>query len=204
MPLKRRKGFLRRISLCLTLVGLLTGCGGGEKGEKLALEIQKEWQNMTGCAGEVRLEGEYAARHFECVLNVAYQRPSGGTLTFVEPELVEGITLGMSEKGLVLGYGDVLLDAGPVTSEGITPVESLWVLYDLGTNGFLSAVETDADSVTATFRRDDAPAGTGLEGVVCFDAATHLPLAAELYEDGARVIAAQFRDLSLTGEENSN
>lgn len=199
--MKHRRGFLRRISLCLTLVGLLTGCGEETRGETLALEIQKEWQSMTGCAGQVKLEGEYADKHFECVLDVAYQRSSGGTLTFVEPELVEGITLGMSEKGLTLGYGDVLLDAGPVTGEGISPVESLWLLYELVDEGFLSAVEVDADSVTATFRRDDNPAGTGVEGTVCFSAATHAPLTAELYEDGARVIALQFRDFSRTEDE---
>lgn len=196
------KAVPRRISLCLMAVCLMAGCERkSEQGEKLALEIQEEWRNMASCDGEVKLEAQYEDRAFSCVVTLEYDRQQGGRLTFVEPELVKGITVGVREGGLTLSQGDVLVDTGPILSDGTSPVESLGTLYRLATEGFLGSAEAEGENLSVTCRQEEGNAGEGIEGVFCLDSRSHLPLTAQLYEDGVLVISAEFRDMSLTEEE---
>lgn len=186
------------LALALSLALIFAGCGKENKAEREALEIQELLRNLESAAGEVKLEAEYDETVFSCVLDVAYDRAEGCKMTFLEPEEVKGVTVGLKEKGLTLGYGDFVLDTGPLLSDSTAPVAALGTLVRLAAEGALTQAAADADSVELRFCGEE---GDGLEGWARFSSPEHAPLEAELYEDGARVLTLQFRAFSLTGSE---
>lgn len=196
--MKRRKAASRKISLALALAVLCGGCGrGGSSGEEAALAMQKRLSHLTRAEGEVQLWAEYDTKSFSCVLEVEYDRETGGKLTIVEPELAEGIEIGVGENGLTISDGAFILDTGAILSDGTAPVESLGTLWHLARDGVLAETAVDAGTVTALFRSGESEPGVGLEGSVSFDAATGALESGELYEDGTRVVEIQFRDWTL-------
>lgn len=198
--MKRR---VRWFPLMMSLL-LLAGCaaGGGKKqsGEELALEIQREFAHMTACTGRFSLTVDYGERTFECVLDATYDQVTGGMLTIVEPELVKGVTARFSDGGTSLVYEGFSLETGPLTDEGISPMETLPTLWKQIAGGYMAAVEEKDGSLTVTYRADGQSPGTGLEAVVVFDTESGEPTSGELFWDGSRVAAVEVQEFQMMTE----
>lgn len=195
-------GRLRLLPLMMTLL-LLAGCGGQKEAsaEELAVELQRQWQNMTACAGHMDLTADYGERVFSCGLDVTYDQVTGGVLTLTEPELVRGICAYLKPDGLTLRYDGVSLETGPLTEEGLSPLEAAPTFYQQLTQGSLAAWDLTDEALSLTFRGHDALPGEGLEATLTFSRETNQPLTGELYWNGAQIIQAQFRDFQMmTGE----
>jgi len=205
----KRRG--RWFPLMMSLL-LLAGCAAGEQGkqsgEDLALTIQKEFGQMTACTGRFALTADYGERAFECVLDAAYDQVTGGALTIVEPELVRGVTAKFSAGETALSYDGFSLEVGPLTDEGISPMETLPALWRQITEGYIAAVASSEKdkTLTVTYRPDGQSPGTGLEAEVIFDTETHKPLSGELFWDGSRVAAVGVLEFEvmLPGQEEGS
>ena len=133
--MKRRGRWFPLMMSLLLLAGCAAGEQGKQSGEDLALTIQKEFGQMTACTGRFALTADYGERAFECVLDAAYDQVTGGALTIVEPELVRGVTAKFSAGETALSYDGFSLEVGPLTDEGISPMETLPALWRQITEG---------------------------------------------------------------------
>lgn len=185
---------VRWFPLMMSLL-LLAGCAAGGQGkqsaEDKALAIQKEFSSMTACTGRFSLTADYGERAFECTLDAVYDQVTGGALTIVEPELVKGVTARFSAGETTLSYDSFSLETGPLTDEGVAPMEVLPTLWRQIAQGYIAAVGERDSVLTVTYRADGQSPGTGLEAAVVFDMETHKPLSGELFWDGARVAAVE-------------
>lgn len=184
----------------------LTACGGGTgemSGEELALQIRSEWLDMTGCVCHVDLTADYGERVFDCGLDVTWDRVTGGTLTVTQPELVAGLTARFSGKDVTLTYDGVSLETGPLTDEGISPLEAVPGFYKALTEGYMAVCDLDEETLQVTFRDYQSAPGEGLETTITFDAQTHVPQTGTLYWDGAAVLTAQVTgfQMMMTGAQ---
>lgn len=198
----------RLFPLMMSLI-LLAGCaakGGQERqtGEELALALQREFGSMTACTGRFALTADYGERAFEWVLDAAYDQVTGGTLTIVEPELVQGVTATVNADGAALSYDGFSLETGPLTDDGISPMEALPTLWRQIAQGYVAAVEEGKGTLTVTYRPDGQTPGTGLEAVVAFDTESRKPTAGELFWDGTRVLTAEVLDFQMMMGEAQN
>lgn len=198
----------RLFPLMMSLL-LLAGCaaGGGQEkqtGEELALARQKEFAGMTACTGRFALTADYGERAFECVVEATYDQVTGGMLTIVEPELVKGVTARFSAGETALMYNGFSLETGPLTDEGIAPMEALPTLWRQIAQGYVAAVENGKGTLTVTYRPDGQTPGTGLEAVVVFDAESRKPTTGELFWDGSRVVAVEVREFEIMMGETQN
>ena len=184
---------------------LLAGCAAGEQGkqsaEDKALAIQKEFDRMTACTGRFSLTADYGERTFECVVDAAYDQVTGGALTIAEPELVKGVTARFNAGETSLSYDGFSLELGPLTDEGISPMETLPTLWRQVSQGYIAAVAEKDGVITVTYRPDGQSPGRGLEAVVIFDGESHKPLSGELFWDGSRVAAVEVQEFQMMGEE---
>lgn len=194
----------RLVPLMMTLA-LLAGCAGNggqekETGEDLALALQREFSHMTACAGRFSLTADYGERAFECVVDAAYDQVTGGTLTIVEPELIQGVTAKFKAGETSLVYDDISLETGPLTDEGLSPMETLPTLWRQIAQGYIAAVEEGDKTLTVTYRAEGQSPGTGLEATVTFDTQTREPTRGELSWDGARVAAVEVQEFEMMAQ----
>lgn len=194
---------LRWFPLMMSLL-LLAGCAAGEQGkqpaEDKALAIQKEFGRMTACTGRFSLTADYGERAFECVVDATYDQVTGGALTIAEPELVKGVTARFSAVEAALSYDGFSLELGPLTDEGISPMETLPTLWRQIAQGYIASVGEKDGVLTVTYRADGQSPGTGLEAAVTFDGESHKPLSGELFWDGSRVAAVEVLEFEQMSE----
>ncbi len=191
-------GRFRAIPLMMSLL-LLAGCAGGGEGseEDVGLELRRNFLAMTGCTGRMSVTADYEARTFDCVLDVVYDSVGGATVTVVEPELVAGVSAHLAPEGTTLTYDTVSLEVGPVTDEGLSPMETPVTLYRAVTAGYLAAWDGDETAVRLTYRDGTSSPGSGLETAVTFDRASLHPTEFSLSWDGKQVISGKFESFEM-------
>ncbi len=191
-------GRFRALPLMMSLL-ILAGCAGGGEGseEDVALEIRRNFLDMTGCTGRLSLTADYGERTFDCVLDVVYDSVGGATVTVVEPELVAGVSAHLAPEGATLTYDTVSLETGPVTDDGLSPMETPVTLYRAVTEGYLAAWDMDETAVYLTYRDGTSEPGQGLETAVTFDKATLHPTEFFLSWDGKQVISGEFESFTM-------
>ena len=157
---------------------------------------------MTACTGRFSLTADYGERVFECELDAAYDKVTGGTLTLTAPEAVKGVTARFSDDGVTLVYDDFSLETGPLTDEGISPAEVLPTLWRQIAAGYIAAVEERSreNTLAVTYRDDGQTAGVGLEATVVFRADSRAPTFGELFWNGERVAAVTVQEFEMMGE----
>lgn len=198
---------MRKGLLCLLLVGLclLPGCRGEADGgaEKLALDIRAGLIAMTGLTGRAEVTADYGERAYSFTLDIAYDSTEGGILTVVEPELIAGLTARVQSGAVSIEYDGASLETGQLSGSGASPIEALPLILQQARSGYLaeSVFETVDETETLRVTYTDAPAqaGAGTQVIVWFDKASCVPLKAEIYSDGNRVIACTFGGIEMTG-----
>lgn len=198
--MKRRVRWFPLMMSLLLLAGCAAGRQGKKSGEDLALAIQKEFSGMTACTGRFSLTADYGERTFECVVDAVYDRVTGGALTIAEPELVKGVTARFSNGETALSYDGFSLETGPLTDDGLSPMETLPTLWRQVTEGYIAAVAEKDGVLTVTYRPDGQGPGIGLEAAVAFDVESRKPISGELFWDGARVAAVEVQEFEMMVE----
>lgn len=201
--MKRRERWFPLMMSLFLLAGCAAGGQGKQTGEDLALAIQKEFSCMTACTGRFSLTADYGERAFECILDATYDQVTGGSLTITEPELVKGVTARFSAGETALAYDDFSLETGPLTDEGISPMETLPTLWRQISEGYIAAVAEKDGVLAVTYRPDSQDPGTGLEAVVVFDVESRKPISGELFWDSVRVAAVDVLEFEMMGAQEN-
>ena len=206
---------MRKLMSCVLMMTLLlSGCkagGGGEENpENLAALIRGEYLNLTAWTSTVSVTADYGQRVYDFVLDVSWEKDGETVLTVVEPELIAGITARLKEDGAYLEYDGASLSTGPLTGEGMTPLEAVPFLMGQLTSGYMARCvyeNWDGSQVLKVECRDPEGAeGAGSECALYFDPDTHDLLRAELSYDGAVVLTAEFTDFTkeMTSDDTTD
>ena len=116
----RKGSCVPMMALCL----LLMGCGAGE--ESGAEALRQPYREMTGCAmtAEVRCGGEDGTVG-DFTLRCEYAPEGVTTVEVLAPETAAGVIAEIDGEELTLRYRDLVLGAGTVSSEKLSPMECL-------------------------------------------------------------------------------
>lgn len=130
----RKGSCVPMMALCL----LLMGCGAGE--ESAAEALRQPYREMTGCAmtAEVRLSGEDGTVG-DFTLHCEYDPEGVTTVEVLAPETAAGVIAEIDGEDLTLRYRDLVLGAGTVSSEKLSPMECLPELMAALREGWLLA-----------------------------------------------------------------
>ena len=195
---------MRKLLPCVLMMTLLlSGCkagGGGEESpENLAALIRGEYLNLTAWTATVSVTADYGQRVYDFVLDVSWEKDGETVLTVVEPELIA-----------YLEYDGASLSTGPLTGEGMTPLEAVPFLMGQLTSGYMARCvyeNWDGSQVLKVECRDPEGAeGAGSECALYFDPDDHGLLRAELSYDGAVVLTAEFTDFTkeMTSDDTTD
>ena len=186
----RRTHFLAVLMIPLLL---LAGCGAQEAATKRTFASFREElihaQSVTACAALTADSGESIAGY---VLEVAYDGAET-SLTITEPALLAGVTARVKWGESTLVYEDVMLGAGPLDKDGLTPVSAIPAILEAMAGGYEELIWRDGDYVAARLYVSETSRCT-----VWIDPETYVPVTAEISSDGQRVISCTFTNWALT------
>ena len=206
---------MRKLMSCVLMMTLLlAGCNAGGSGEEspddLAAQIRGEYLSLSAWTATVSVTADYGERVYDFVLDVSWEKEGETVLTVVEPELIAGITARLKEDGAYLEYDGASLSTGPLTGEGMTPLEAVPFLMEQLTSGYMARCDHETWDERQVLRVDcrdpEGEEGTGSECALYFDPDTHDLLRAELSYDGAVVLTAEFTDFTkeMTSDDTTD
>lgn len=183
------------MALCL----LLMGCGAGE--ESTAEALRQPYREMTGCAmtAEVRLSGEDGTVG-DFTLRCEYAPEGVTTVEVLAPETAAGVIAEIDGEDLTLRYQDLVLGAGTVSSEKLSPMECLPELMAAAREGWLlsESRETVGEEPCLRLTLDR----TGEEGgkivsTLYLREGDGVPVYGEIAVEGTVVLKAAFTDFTF-------
>lgn len=205
---------MRKLMSCVLMMTLLLAGCGGQSGEEspdnLAAQIRGEYLSLSAWTATVSVTADYGERVYDFVLDVSWEKEGETVLTVVEPELIAGITARLKEDGAYLEYDGASLSTGPLTGEGMTPLEAVPFLMEQLTSGYMARCDHETWDEWQVLRVDcrdpEGEEGTGSECALFFDPDTHDLLRAELSYDGAVVLTAEFTDFTkeMTSDDTTD
>ena len=192
----RKGSCVPMMALCL----LLMGCGAGE--ESAAEALRQPYREMTGCAmtAEVRLSGEDGTVG-DFTLRCEYDPEGVTTVEVLAPETAAGVIAEIDGEDLTLRYRDLVLGAGTVSSEKLSPMECLPELMAAAREGWLlsESRETVGEEPCLRLTLDR----TGEEGgkivsTLYLREGDGVPVYGEIAVEGTVVLKAAFTDFTWT------
>lgn len=192
--MRRRLVCAQMMTLCL----MLTACGQSADagGDELALKIRAEYISMSSCAGQVELTADYGERVYQYSIDFSYEKDGELALTVVEPENIAGITARVINGDTRLEYDGVSLETGPLSGDGLSPIDGLPALLSYAREGCIAECGFEALDDTETLRvccRDPQnKPGEGMEGALWFDKNTYELVKGEISADGYVVVRCDF------------
>lgn len=191
----RKGSCVPMMALCL----LLMGCGAGE--ESAAEALRQPYREMTGCAmtAEVRLSGEDGTVG-DFTLRCEYDPEGVTTVEVLAPETAAGVIVEIDGEDLTLRYRDLVLGAGTVSSEKLSPMECLPELMAAAREGWLlsESRETVGEEPCLRLELDR----TGREGgklvsTLYLREGDVVPVYGEIAVEGDVVLKAAFTDFTF-------
>ena len=192
----RKGSCVPMMALCL----LLMGCGAGE--ESAAEALRQPYREMTGCAmtAEVRLSGEDGTVG-DFTLRCEYDPEGVTTVEVLAPETAAGVIAEIDGEDLTLRYRDLVLGAGTVSGEKLSPMECLPELMAAAREGWLlsESRETVGEEPCLRLTLDR----TGEEGgkivsTLYLREGDGIPVYGEIAVEGTVVLKAAFTDFTWT------
>ena len=197
-----RKGLY---ALTMTLVLSLTACGGpggGNEAEKTLAEVRGRYLEMTSCSGHGDLTADYGQRVYTYGVDFTWRREGETLLTLTAPEVIAGTTAHIEAGETALEYDGVMLETGPLNSEGLAPVDAVPALLRYAREGFAAECalegEEGAEKRLHVICRDpETQPGEGIEAELWFDPESGALLRGEVSEGGFAVIQCDISGFTL-------
>jgi len=181
-------GHMGKLVLVLFVCLSLTACKSEqEQANDAALKIRSGiLENAPHLTASVT--ADYGDRVYDFTLSYD---AAAGVLTVLEPEILAGITVQVTNGSTALKFDGVELNTGPLTEDGLTPVSALPVIVTAWKQGYITEAYyeklDDVQTVVLATSLSDTVTHT-----TWFDAGTYQPVKSEIASDGYAVIQCRY------------
>ena len=183
---------MRKSHRCAVLaIALMLLAGCGERTAALEKSFADFRESVAG-AELVTVRGTLTADYGESVENYVLDASYDGKQTaveIVEPALVAGVRATARWGETEIEYGNVLLGAGPLDADGLTPVAAMPAIFAAMAGGYTELLWRDGDLIAARIY-----AGENSRCTVWLTEDTLTPVHAEIASDGRTVISCDLTD----------
>jgi hypothetical protein len=188
-----RKGFFRAVLMIPLL--LLAGCEEREAGlEKEFTEFRADVNDADCITVRGTLTADAGDSVERYVLDASYDGKQT-TVEIVEPALVAGVKATARWGETEIEYGNVLLGAGALDADGLTPVSAMPAIFAAMAGGYTELLWREGDLIAARMY-----AGESSRCTVWLTADTLTPVHAEIASDGRTVISCDLTDWQIADD----
>lgn len=177
---------------------LLAGCG--EREARLENSFA-DFRESVNAASLVTVRGTLTADTGESVEEYVLDASYDGkqtTVEIVEPTLIAGVKATARWGETEIEYGGVLLGAGTLDEEGLTPVSAMPAIFAAMTGGYVELLWWDGDFLAARMY-----AGEEARCTVWLEAESLTPVHAEIASGGRTVISCELTGWHRENEPNA-
>lgn len=178
----------------MTLCLLLTACG--ETGKEPE-DLRKPYQEMTGCGMEAVVACTQEGALWEATLKCSFVPDGESSVEVLAPEEIAGVKAVISDEEWRLEYEDAVLNAGPLSSESISPALCLPRLMSVLRDGWLleeNPEEWQGIPCCRLTLDQTGEQGGKIVSVLWLRQDNGYPLRGEISVDGEIILTAEFTD----------
>lgn len=199
--------------LCARMIPLvllcLCACGGAEENEaeQLLQKARGQYLEMTACSGHMELTADYGRRVYDYGVDVRWEKDGETTLTLTAPADVAGTVAHIARGETALEYDGVMLETGPLSDTGLSPVDAVPAILTCLREGFLAECVLEEDEgarlLHLTSRDPEKEPGEGVEMELWLTEETLALARAEISDEGFTVLQCECSDFELTLPDGS-
>ena len=190
----RKKIYVPMIALCL----LLTSCG--DAGEESSASLRDRYHEMSGCTMEAAIVCDQEGMEWEASLRCEYVPGGESVVEVLAPETIAGVKAVISDSDWSLEYEGECLNAGAISSEGISPAACLPRLMNALRDGWLLEKNEESWNEVPCLRLCVDQSGTQNGKIVSTIWLRHddgVPLRGEISVDGEIILTAEFTSFAF-------
>lgn len=180
-------------SALMMILLLLPGCG--EREARLEEGFQSLRDAVTA-AQSIQFRAALTADYGDSVSEYTMAVSFDGQQTTVElltPELLAGVKATAQRGETQVGYDGVILGAGPLDGEGLTPVSAIPAMLEAIASGYVELLWWDGDAMAARLY-----VGENSVLTLWLDSTSLAPTAAEIAADGRTVVTLRLEGWELS------
>lgn len=191
---------LRRLFALIPMILFLASCGTTTReGEKLALDVRARALEATACQMEAEVLADYGDRVYTYTLSFQWNEAGESRITVQAPETIRGVTAVIAEGETKLLYEGAELETGPLSSNGLSPLDALPALLTACREGYISQVDMerwgDVLAVRVTYGEGDGSVVDAVQYRIWYAVETGQPLYGEILSGGKSVIQCTFQSV---------
>ena len=179
-----------RIFSILTLLLLLTGCGGSFPEMDNALALRQQLLSSEGCSFEAVVTADYGETVHVFGMQCTGQKDGSISFEVTDPETISGITGSISDDGGKLTYDGLLLSFHPLAEGQLSPVYAPWIMLQTLRSGYISGCGKDGNGVCISI--DDTFAEEAVQIQIWTDSENR-PLRCEIVWKNRRILSVDVR-----------
>lgn len=190
----RKKIYVPMIALCL----LLTSCSGA--GEESSASLRDRYHEMSGCTMEAAIVCDQEGMEWEASLRCEYVPGGESVVEVLAPETIAGIKAVISDSDWSLEYEGECLNAGAISSEGISPAACLPRLMNALRDGWLLEENEESWNEVPCLRLCVDQSGTQngkIVSTIWLRQDDGVPLRGEISVDGEIILTAEFTSFAF-------
>ena len=190
----RKKIYVPMIALCL----LLTSCG--DAGEESSASLRDRYHEMSGCTMEAAIVCDQEGMEWEASLRCEFVPGGESVEEVLAPETIAGVKAVISDSDWSLEYEGECLNAGAISSEGISPAACLPRLMNALRDGWLLEENEESWNEVPCLRLCVDQSGTQngkIVSTIWLRQDDGMPLRGEISVDGEIILTAEFTSFAF-------
>ena len=190
----RKKIYVPMIALCL----LLTSCS--DAGEESSASLRDRYHEMSGCTMEAAIVCDQEGMEWEASLRCEYVPGGESVVEVLAPETIAGVKAVVSDSDWSLEYEGECLNAGAISSEGISPAACLPRLMNALRDGWLLEENEESWNEVPCLRLCVDQSGTQngkIVSTIWLRQDDGMPLRGEISVDGEIILTAEFTSFAF-------
>ncbi len=185
----KRKALI--LSIFLIFAVIFSSCAASTEDTS---QIAEKMRGVSSAKYLANITANFPSREVKFSLDYSYSKDGDDRITVISPEDVAGIALTVSQGTSYLEFDGARLETGALNESGFSPFSALPALITAWTNGNFAEAsgtriyDTDATLLISRISDGDIP----IEYRTWFSKDETIPLYAEIFSDGERIIQCEF------------
>ena len=185
---------MKKWSVCLVLLFLLSGCSGPPKEMERGLELRSRLLQAEGCSFDARITADYGDKIHTFSQTCKSDAHGNLTFTVTEPDTISEITGMVSEDGGRLTFDDTALHFELLADDQLSPVSAPWILIKTIRSGYMTSACMEDGMIRLSI--DDSYDDEALHLDIWLNDA-NLPEKADILYDGRRILSVSVTNFQI-------